>query len=120
MPSFVIELPYTRPPLTLNQKMHWAVKAKLTRQVRSTVCSLARQARIGQHEQVDVVLEYTPRDSRRRDRDNLVATLKPCLDGLVDAGLVPDDSPQFLSWSAPVICPPDPSAPGLRLRVTVP
>jgi len=29
---------------------------------------------------------------RRRDRDNLLASLKPAFDGLADAGLVVDDS----------------------------
>lgn len=32
------------------------------------------------------------RQHRRRDRDNLLASLKPAFDGLADAGIVADDS----------------------------
>jgi hypothetical protein len=43
-----------------------------------------------------VVLTYYPTTNRQRDTDNLFATLKPCLDGLVDYGLVPDDNDRYI------------------------
>lgn len=32
-----IELPWLKPPLNLNQRLHWAQKAKETKLIRSTV-----------------------------------------------------------------------------------
>jgi Holliday junction resolvase RusA-like endonuclease len=40
-------------------------------------------------------------DRRRRDMDNLLAMLKPAWDGLVDAGLLVDDSAEMLRLGAP-------------------
>lgn len=40
--------------------------------------------------------------NRRRDDDNLIASLKPMLDGLVDAGVVDDDSHGKLLLLLPV------------------
>ena len=42
-------------------------------------------------------------DHRRRDVDNLLAALKPCWDGLVDAGVLADDSHDKLRMGAPVV-----------------
>ena len=57
-----------------------------------------------------------PRDRLRRDQDNLVPTLKPCIDGLVDAGVIPDDTPEYVSWRV-VIDLPDRNDPHLLLVV---
>jgi hypothetical protein len=39
-------------------------------------------------------------DGRYRPRDtaNAIGSLKACIDGFVDAGLVPDDSHKWISW----------------------
>ncbi|MFC9768891.1 hypothetical protein [Rhodococcus jostii] len=50
-----------------------------------------------------VQLHYRPRDNRRRDTDNLIATAKPLYDGLVDYGLVPDDIPRWMAKPEPII-----------------
>lgn len=102
----VLALPWTSPPLNLNQRHgHWK-KARITRQVRETVRILA----ISQHlprdlPHVTVGLHYRPRDNRRRDADNLVATLKACCDGLVDFGIVADDTPDLMAKHMPTIHP---------------
>jgi Holliday junction resolvase RusA-like endonuclease len=36
-------------------------------------------------------------DKRRRDLDNLVSSVKPQMDGIVDAGILRDDSLEVLS-----------------------
>jgi crossover junction endodeoxyribonuclease RusA len=106
LPSFTLELPWSSPPLSLNHRRHWRATANLTRAVRDATHVLAREARIGRHERVRVTLHYRPRDSRVRDEENNVPTLKACCDGLVDAGIVPDDSPQFMVKDMPVIHEP--------------
>lgn len=83
--------------------------------VRSDVRLLVRAARVPPVSRVRVQLEYTPRDGRRRDTDNLVATLKAVCDGVVDAGVVPDDTPEFMGKPEPVITAPDRVDPHLRL-----
>jgi len=93
------------PPLTANQRLHWRRRAELTRQVRTTVAWHARQARIPPCRFITVTLHYRPGDRRRRDTDNLVATLKPAADGLVDAGVIPDDTPTWCHKHMPVIHP---------------
>lgn len=41
------------------------------------------------------------RDSRHRDPHNYFATVKPIIDGLVDAGLWPDDTPDWVTTVEP-------------------
>jgi Holliday junction resolvase RusA-like endonuclease len=45
-----------------------------------------------------IALKYTivVPDNRRRDYDNFIARCKPCTDALVHAGLLPDDTPQYI------------------------
>jgi crossover junction endodeoxyribonuclease RusA len=50
-----------------------------------------------------VTLIYAPRDKRRRDPLNLVASLKACEDGIVDAGVIPDDTPVYIESQMPLI-----------------
>jgi hypothetical protein len=39
-------------------------------------------------------------DNRHRDAHNFMITVKCCIDGLVDYGLVPDDRREHLHWTA--------------------
>ena len=68
---------------------------------------------------VQIELHYIPRDKRRRDPLNLVATLKAVEDGIVDAGIIPDDTPEFSVPTMPVIDPPDSSERTSRLYVLI-
>ena len=92
MTQWDIQLPYRRPPLSLNDREHWAPRAAKTREVRRTTALLARQAGIPRLETARVRLLWLVSDRRRRDRENITATLKPAIDGLVDAGVLVDDS----------------------------
>lgn len=106
MPDFEIDVPLWKgkPPLTLNQRLHWRQKAERTRTVRAAVAWAAKAANIGYMlGHISVQLHYATGDMRRRDADNLTATQKPCLDGLVDAKVIPDDTPEHLTWWAPAI-----------------
>jgi Holliday junction resolvase RusA-like endonuclease len=92
---------WTRPPLTSNQRLHWAAKAKITAKVRAEAAEVFAQDRPA--ERVEVTLTWFVKDKRRRDADNLVPTLKALCDGLVDAGIVPDDTPEYMVKHMPVI-----------------
>lgn len=111
-----LTLPWTKPPLSLNDRMTWQVKSTWAKTLRRTAWALAKQAKLPPLGACDVVLVYVPRDRRRRDEDNLVATLKPLADGLVDAGVVADDTPDLMGKRCR-IGEPDPKDPRLLLVV---
>ncbi|RRQ26295.1 hypothetical protein DK926_18790 [Rhodococcus sp. Eu-32] len=112
---FTIELPWTTPPLSMNDRgaSVQAARAKAAQiaQIRSDVYVLARSVKLPRNAGHAVVqLHYRPGTNARRDTDNLVATLKPICDGLAadtthrtGYGLVPDDTPQFMSKPEPII-----------------
>ena len=106
-PTYEIDLPWTAPPLNLNQRGHWQTRARKIREVRHAACVLAKASPLGRHPvgKVRVTLHYIPRDRRTRDEENSVPTLKACCDGLVDAGLVPDDAPAYMEKPMPVLHP---------------
>lgn len=123
MRIYPITLPYPKPPLSLNDRGQTpgarAARSAVAATIKHDVKALAKSAGIGPQEHIHVRLHYRPPNRIRRDADNLVATLKPCLDGLVAAEIIPDDTPQHLDWSAPRIHEPVTSRePLLWLTVT--
>lgn len=108
--TWTIELPYTRPPLSLNDRFQTVAGRRahsaLVARVRSDTATLVRAARIPKQAAIHLRLHYRPGDKRRRDADNLTATLKPAIDGIVTAGVVPDDCAPYVDWSRPVIHAP--------------
>lgn len=93
---------WSRPPLTANQRFnHWGVKSRLVKQVRGM--TFDKTQHLPQMERCKVQLVWFVNDRRRRDTDNLYPTLKACCDGVVDAGVVPDDTPEFMDKPQPQI-----------------
>jgi Holliday junction resolvase RusA-like endonuclease len=43
-----------------------------------------------------ISIEFVVPDRRRRDLDNLISGQKPCLDGIVAAGVIADDSTEVI------------------------
>lgn len=121
MTTYEIVLPYSKPPLSLNDRGHWRARWVRQQSVKSDVTKILRAARIPAAEYVTAQLTYRPRDSRRRDTDNLVETLKYAADSIVAAGIVPDDTPAYMSKPEPIIEPPGPAynAAGARLLLTL-
>ncbi|WP_440102435.1 hypothetical protein [Glutamicibacter mishrai] len=93
-----LELPKLADWLNLNQKEHWAPRNKRTQAWRHGAHIMARQAKLPKglaRVQVDA---YVWKSSHRRyDPHNLMPTLKPVIDGLVDYGLLADDSSEYLA-----------------------
>jgi crossover junction endodeoxyribonuclease RusA len=100
--EWTLPLAFTK-PLSLNDRMHWQVKRKHTAAWRGHARDLAVAAGIPILERFTAVLHYQPRDNRRRDVDNLVASLKPLVDGLRDAHVAVDDDTAHYRMSAPEI-----------------
>lgn len=116
--TWLLELPLTK-PLSMNDRQHWRPKARMVSYVRRVTLLLAQQHKIPALTRIAVELHYAPRDDRRRDPLNLVATLKPVEDGLVDAGVVPDDTAEFVEPTMPRIDPPTGKGSLGRLYVVV-
>lgn len=98
-----IVLPWTTPPLSLNDRYSRFDHARITAEVRRDTGWIVKARKVGQHEHVTVELRYQPKRRGRLDADNLVATLKPICDGIVDAGVVDDDTPQYMTKLMPTI-----------------
>lgn len=92
--------------LTANDKPHWARRAALTKQLRRWGYLLGREgqgvARL-HLTRARVEFEFTYPDRRRRDRSNLAPTVKALMDGMIDAGLLPDDADRYLDGPHTVI-----------------
>jgi crossover junction endodeoxyribonuclease RusA len=82
--------------LNSNQRLHWAQRARLTAHWRELAAALARQAKVPALARAHVLAAYLPPDRRRRDPANLYPTVKALVDGLVDAGVLPDDDATHL------------------------
>lgn len=110
MTEWKLVLPYHRPPLNLNDRTHWAPQRAKARRLRHDVCLLARAQQMPPCDRVAVQLHYRQKVRRRIDGDNLVATVKPCVDGLRDAGVLVDDDTTRVVHLSPVVHPPIPGA----------
>lgn len=93
-----ITLPLPARELSPNWRGHWATKARAVQRYRMHAWAVARATAPGplgpMPEWVRATAHttfYLP-DRRRRDRDNLMASLKACWDGLVDARVLADDA----------------------------
>ena len=84
--------------LSLNGRGHWSERNKISQQWKMAAWALARQARIPAVQRVSLLAEYRPPDRRRRDSDNFTPTVKACIDGIVAAGVIPDDeAPRYVA-----------------------
>lgn len=119
--TYVLDLRMTKPPLNLNDRMHWAQRASITKDIRLRTRAIAGIEKLPKNaKSVKVRMMYRPRDKRRRDPSNLILTQKPALDGLVDYGLIPDDSPEYVEEMMPTITQPIKGQPGkVWLEVTI-
>ncbi|WP_336630010.1 MULTISPECIES: hypothetical protein [unclassified Microbacterium] len=93
---------WERPPLNANQRLHWAAKAQKTRMVRDAA-RIAARTLLPSASHITVQLVWVVTDRRRRDSDNIYPTFKAMCDGLVDAGIVPDDTPEYMNKLGPII-----------------
>lgn len=111
-------LPFHKPPLHANQRLHYRERAGLTKTVRTAAWALGRGSGIPKDlPHLHLWLVYQPPDNTRRDEDNLVPTLKALADGLVDAQLTADDTPQYMTKHMPrIVRPANPPRMWLRLE----
>jgi crossover junction endodeoxyribonuclease RusA len=84
--------------LTSNRVAHWSKKAQCTRYIRHLAGFETRFSHPGvKLPAAHLTVCVTWPDRRRRDVHNVMPTIKAAIDGVVDAGLLPDDSDQYLT-----------------------
>lgn len=85
------------PMLNLNQRMHWAKKAQLTKHWRTLTLTCAMAADLPRNlDRVHITAHVIKPTNRQYDAHNLAPTVKAAIDGLVDYGLIPDDTNKYL------------------------
>lgn len=102
----MIELPLPPKTLSPNVRCHWGAKAQATASHRFDcgVLAKAQLPREWKPRAVTIDMEY--RCSRGshgavvKDRQNAISATKALCDGLVDAGLIPNDTKRWLDWGA--------------------
>ncbi|MGV0109815.1 hypothetical protein [Arthrobacter sp. CP30] len=96
--SWELVVPAPADWINLNQRLHWAKKAKLTRAWRSAAHIRARQAHLVMGlDRVSITMTVTKPTARPYDVHNLMPTAKAVVDGLIDYGLCADDSNQYMT-----------------------
>ena len=104
MTQITFTMPAARHPngkpawLNINDTRHWAPQAKLVKLWRNIGYYTAKVNHLptGLH-RVTIFAEIHKTDNRKYDAHNLMPTLKPIVDGLVDYGLIPDDNNTHLT-----------------------
>jgi hypothetical protein len=76
-------LPYTSPPLSMNDRWaHWGQERKAQREVSKAASVVIRAAGWPEMFRIDVALVWYRGTNAHADSDNIVATIKPCIDAL--------------------------------------
>lgn len=104
--NFSFEQPNT--PLSLNKSnsMHWASRKRHLDPWRSVIrvaylrATMREELGIGP---VEIAFTFSFARNGRRDPHNYIATVKPLIDELVDMGLVPDDTAEWVSVAEPTL-----------------
>lgn len=122
MTETTIRFPAPAKYLNLNDRLHWAERNRRTQLWRHMAGIQARR-QLGAnraHGPCLVSLAIpTDRPNHRRDPSNWTPTLKACIDGLVDAGVWPDDSGEWVGVLEPRFYKPDGPAADADVIVTL-
>src|SRR5215469_15537810 len=90
---FRIELPAGIPLLNVNDRSHWSKRARITSDIRLTARNLA--SHVPHLDKIKIRAVYYAPNNRRRDMSNLFLNIKAAVDGIVDAGVIKDDSDKY-------------------------
>ena len=93
MNTYTITLPIPPRCLSMNGRSHWRVKAKATKAARANAHAIALEACSHRPLWAMATIQYTFvfTERRERDDDNFITRMKPCRDGIADAGIVIND-----------------------------
>ena len=88
-----IDLPPAMPLLSLNDRIHHMSRSKITKLIRIEAAKAAKAQSFLPFRKARIRVIFRAPDNRRRDfiSGNLISSVKPAIDGLVDAGVLRDD-----------------------------
>ena len=96
------------PPLSLNKRMSWQQEYRITKRIKQEIFWQAKSKKLpklhGQKPRIRLV--YVPSANRRRDPSNMQPTQKAAIDGLTEAGIIRDDSPDHIQEQLPYVSEP--------------
>lgn len=106
-------------PFTLNAERTWHPKkrARIVKEWREAFCALALVHQLPELPALEVIAVPLLADRRLQDVGACFPAAKAAIDGLVDAGVIPKDTPEYvlsLKFCAPVVTP---GSSGLQLTV---
>jgi len=113
--EFVLE--YPKRPWTTNSERagnRWK-RAELTKEWRQAFMLLAKQAKIPRLGKVFIRVEPFQLKGKLQDTASCNPAVKAAIDGLVDAGVIKDDTPEFLPKI--LFCAPEKGREALRLVI---
>jgi crossover junction endodeoxyribonuclease RusA len=92
-----VVLPFPHTDLSPNSHKHWRIKARAVKDARNTARILTLSAMATIHASMpdfplELAIVFHPPDKRKRDRDNLIASMKAYQDGIADAMQVDDNT----------------------------
>jgi crossover junction endodeoxyribonuclease RusA len=93
---WVLELAPGLTLLNANHRMHWRPKAERTAELRRAGWAVAKQQKIPALARAHVLAVIRPASRQRIDPANFYPSVKPAVDGLVDAGVLSDDDAAHL------------------------
>jgi len=97
-----IEMPAGAELLNSNDRDgHWGRRKRVTGELRQAAGWLAKAQRIPRLERAHILAILQPPDNRKRDPGNWYPSYKACIDGMVDAGILPDDYAKYLDGPDP-------------------
>jgi len=100
--STVIELGHLPDPaLSPNKRLHYMelYRAKDAAKTEAAALVLAQGKPPRPYERAHITITWVAKDKRRRDMDNLLASMKGYLDGLVAVGLLADDDAMHVGYT---------------------
>lgn len=104
--SIWIVLPLPNRALSPNARVRPFMKRSAARKQRRETAEAiqARDCQTLPWSKCEVSVKLYHKTNRRRDDDNAVAMLKSMFDGIVDAGVVPDDTREYMTRKWPQHC----------------
>lgn len=91
-----VSVPWPSIVLSPNARVHWGKKRTEVQKARNyaywETCSRAQGERAVPLRRIEYKCSFYPPTRRQRDEDNLIASLKPTLDGIADALRVNDST----------------------------
>lgn len=100
--TYILKLPDMHYP-TLNTRRSKLYDGGSIKAWRDAAGWAAREAKVPKLVKPVVRLHFFPGDNRHRDAVNLALVHKACVDGLVDVGVIEDDTPDHLDDMMPAI-----------------